>query len=141
MPKSEEIKSRKKAKVLFMGNANVGKTSIINSFLTQKSMKGNAKTQTKTADDYTHVMHVKDRQGATHELQLHIWDAAGDSSVLNLAHLFVEGTAVAVLCYAIDDQRSFDQLDSWAEQIRDKEGMFSVVLGNKEDLSEHRSVP
>ena len=86
-------------------------------------------------------MHVKDRQGATHELQLHIWDAAGDSSVLNLAHLFVEGTAVAVLCYAIDDQRSYDQLDNWAEQIRDRDGMFSVVLGNKEDLAEHRSVP
>ena len=34
MPTSTEIPSKKKAKIIFMGNANVGKTSIINSFLT-----------------------------------------------------------------------------------------------------------
>ena len=72
---------------------------------------------------------------------MHIWDAAGDHSVLNLAHLFIENTSVAVLCYAIDDKRSYEDLENWSEQIQDKDGMFTVCLGNKEDLAEHRSIP
>lgn len=125
-----------------MGNPNVGKTSIINSFITRKSQKGEQKVRNLlTANDYIQVMQIKDRSGETHELTLHIWDAAGDATVHHVAHLFLENTKVAVLCYAIDDQRSYEQLDAWIDHIKDKEGMFSVILGNKEDLSAHRSVP
>mmetsp|Transcript_28957 Transcript_28957/g.35857 ORF Transcript_28957/g.35857 Transcript_28957/m.35857 type:complete len:91 (-) Transcript_28957:380-652(-) len=90
-----------------MGNANVGKTSIINSFIRKKSMKGEPKTATKVGDDFLHVLTVKDSAGMTHELTLSIWDAAGDAAVHNVAHMFCEGAKVAVLCYAIDDQRSY----------------------------------
>ena len=124
-----------------MGNAAVGKTSIINSFLTQKSMKGQERLPTNVAQDQTHVFKVKDANGATHELTLSIWDAAGDAAVHNVAHLFLEGARVAVLCYSIDDQRSYNQLTDWAEHIKEQEGMFSVVVGNKEDLSDNRAVP
>ena len=104
---SSEIVSKKKSKVIFMGNANVGKTSIINSFITQKSVKGQTKSYTNVSDDYVHVFKVKDSQGLTHELTLSIWDAAGDAAVHNVAHLFLEGAKVAVLVYSIDDQRSY----------------------------------
>ena len=66
------------------------------------------KINTKVGDDYTHVMQIKDRAGVQHELKLHIWDAAGDAAVHHVAHLFLEGTKVAVLCYAIDDKRSYE---------------------------------
>ena len=125
----------KKSKVIFMGNANVGKTSIINSFLSNSSMKGKPKQNTKVMQDFTKVISVNDKQGHTHELTLNIWDAAGDQSVHNLAHLFLSGAQVGVLCYAIDDKRSFDQLSEWAEHLRDKqEEMFIVVVGTKSDL-------
>lgn len=124
-----------------MGNPQVGKTSIINSFLTQKSMKGQEKIITNVGNDYVHVFKVKDSQGLTHELTLSIWDAAGDAHVHNVAHLFMEGARCAVLCYSIDDQRSYNQLLDWAEHIKDQESMFSVVVGNKEDLADNRSVP
>ena len=124
-----------------MGNPEVGKTSIINSFLTQKSMKGQGKIPTNVGNDYVHVFKVKDSQGLTHELTLSIWDAAGDAQVHHVAHLFMENARCAVLCYSIDDHRSYNQLLDWAEHIKDQESMFSVVVGNKEDLADNRSVP
>ena len=86
-----------------MGNANVGKTSIINAFITQKSMRSHDKILTNVGNDYTHVYNVKDDAGDMHELTLSIWDAAGEATVHNVAHLFLEGAKVAVLCYSIDD--------------------------------------
>jgi len=125
-----------------MGNKNVGKTSIIQSFLNNASMKGKPKDPTKVMSDFTRAMTVTDKEGRNHELTLNIWDAAGDVSVHNLAHLFLNSANVAVLCYAIDDKRSFDQLHEWAEHLRDKEDeMFIVIVGSKSDLVKNRAVP
>jgi len=75
-------------------------------------------------------------------LNLEIWDAAGDSSVHNLAHLFLSGAQVGVLCYAIDDKRSFDQLSEWHDHLKDRAGeMFIVIVGSKSDLADNRAVP
>ena len=48
-----------------------------------------------------------------------------------------------MLCYAIDDKRSYDQLTEWAEHLQDKaeDEIFIVLVGSKCDLSEHRAVP
>lgn len=105
-------------------------------------MKGKPKDPTKVMSDFTKAMTVTDREGRNHDLTLNIWDAAGDVSVHNLAHLFLNSAHVGVLCYAIDDKRSFDQLNEWAEHLRDKEDeMFIVIVGSKCDLVKNRAVP
>mgnify|MGYP000514778478 CR=1 FL=1 len=86
-----------------MGNANVGKTSIISSFMEGNSQKGKQLDSTNVIQDYTKLVQVDD-----HKVQLNIWDAAGDASVHNLAHLFLTDARVGVLCYAIDNKKSFD---------------------------------
>ena len=94
-------------------------------------------------EDYTKAITVKDNSGKQHELTLNIWDAAGDERLHNLAHLFLGGAQVGVLCYAIDDKRSYDQLATWADHIADKaeDEMFTVIVGSKSDLTDHRAVP
>ena len=91
-----------------MGNKDVGKTSIINSFLSSQSIKGQKKEFTNVMQDYSKVINVNDSDGRNHELTLNIWDAAGDENIHNLAHLFLSGAQVGVLCYSIDDKRSYD---------------------------------
>lgn len=86
-----------------MGNANVGKTSIISSFMEGKQQKGKVLATTNVIQDYTKLIQVDE-----HKVQLNIWDAAGDASVHNLAHLFLTDARVGVLCYAIDNKKSFD---------------------------------
>ena len=100
-----------------MGNASVGKTSIINSFLSKASVKGQYRERTDTIQDFSKAIRVTDKQGDGHELTLNIWDAAGDENIHNLAHMFCNGAQVGVLCYAIDDKRSYDQLTDWADHI------------------------
>ena len=137
-PKTAE----KTSKIIFMGNPNVGKTSIIDAYMEGGSQRGKAKQATRVIQDFTKVINVADSKGGHHPLKLNIWDAAGDATVHNLAHLFLKEAQVGVLCYAIDNKNSFDQLSEWSEHLRDKEGeMFIVVVGSKSDLAANRAVP
>ena len=45
----------KTSKIIFMGNANVGKTSIINSFMEGGSQRGKKKEATKVVQDFMKV--------------------------------------------------------------------------------------
>ena len=134
--------AEKASKIIFMGNPNVGKTSIIDAYMEGGSQRGKPKAATRVIQDFTKVINVSDSKGAHHALKLNIWDAAGDATVHNLAHLFLKEAQVRVLCYAIDNKNSFDQLSEWSEHLRDKEGeMFIVVVGSKSDLAANRAVP
>ena len=87
--------------------------------------------------DYRKLINVDD-----HSVELNIWDAAGDASIHNLAHLFLTDARVGVLCYAIDNKKSFDQLSEWYEHLESKAGeMFIVIVGSKSDLAQSRAVP
>ena len=56
-------------------------------------------------------------------------------------HLFINDARVIIFCYAIDDENSYNQLLNWAELLSDHdEEFFSVLVGNKKDLSESRAV-
>ena len=125
-----------------MGNQNVGKTSIINAFMENNTQRGRAKARTKVIEDYTKVVEVKDSQGQAHQLKLNIWDAAGEATVHNLAHLFLREAQVGILCFAIDNKNSFDQLNEWYEHLQDKQDeMFIVIVASKSDLTQNRAVP
>ena len=51
---------------------------------------------------------VENDDGSVTNLQLNIWDAAGDNNIHNIAHLFLRDVQLAVLVYAIDSKLSFD---------------------------------
>lgn len=125
-----------------MGDANVGKTSIIKSFVDNTSMRNKTKVNTKVIEDFTKVITVQDNKNQTHLLKLNIYDAAGDAAVHNLAHLFLHDAKVGILCYSIDNKKSFDQLSEWYEHLQEKnEEMFIVIVGSKNDLTHNRAVP
>ena len=135
-PAEQDLSVAKTSKVIFMGDANVGKTSIIKSFVDNTSMRNKKKDNTKVIEDFTKVISVQDKNNQTHLLKLNIWDAAGDAAVHNLAHLFLHDAKVGILCYSIDNKKSFDQLSEWYEHLQEKsEEMFIVIVGSKNDLS------
>ena len=104
--------------------------------------RGKSTERTKVMQDYTRMIQVKDKAGAQHNLKLNIWDAAGEASIHNLAHLFLKNAQVGILCYSIDNKNSFEQLTEWSEHLKDKEGeMFIVIVGSKSDLAQNRAVP
>ena len=60
--------------------------------------------------DFRKATKVENDDGTITNLQLNVWDAAGDNNVHNLAHLFVQNVQCGILVYAIDSRLSFDQL-------------------------------
>ena len=105
-------------------------------------MKGDLKHRNlQIINAYYQVMQVKDSIGETHELMLEIVDIPGGQSVHNVANWYLENTKVAILCYAINDRRSYEDINAWIDHIKDKEGLFSVILGNKSDLCAVREIP
>lgn len=133
---NEEVKQ---SKIIFMGDASVGKTSIIQTF-----MNGTAQMQSQVTPkcaDFQRVITVNE-DDKRHSLKLNIWDAAGDHDVRNLAHLYLRGVQVGVLVYSIDSRTSFQSLTDWLECLNQaNESTLLFLVGNKSDLTAHRDVP
>ena len=56
--------------------------------------------------------------------------------------MFLKDARVGVLCYAIDNKKSLDDLQEWYEHLESKQSeMFIVIVGSKSDLSANRAVP
>jgi small GTP-binding protein len=91
-------------------------------------------------EDHTKIVDV-DENGETTRIKLHIWDAAGDGNVHDLAHLFVRDVQVGILVYGINSLQSFKNLDTWQEHLEKENRDFILFLvGNKSDLDEQRAV-
>ena len=89
-----------------MGNLKVGKTSIIKAYLEGTPQRGRYEP-TNVVQDQKKVTSVQRDDGFTTKLTMHIWDAAGDNEIHNIAHLFVKDVQCVVLVYSIDSNISF----------------------------------
>ena len=98
-------------------------------------------TSTKVVSDFCRRIEVTEG-GCTQEIQLNIWDAAGDASVHNLAHLFLRDVQVGILVYSINSKKSFEKLEEWLDHLEENNEKFILFLvGNKSDLTRDRAVP
>jgi Ras-related protein Rab-7A len=126
-------------KVIILGCSGVGKTSLMNQFVTHKF--SNQYKATIGADFLTKQVEV-DGQMVT----LQLWDTAGQERFQSLGVAFYRGADCCVLVYDITDQKSFDALDSWRDEFliqaspRDPDNFPFVLLGNKCDLDSKRKV-
>jgi len=130
-------------KLLILGDASVGKTSLFTRFV--KEEYSETYKATIGADFYSKTVQVDDK-----EVILQIWDTAGQERYNSLGDMFFRGSDACVLVYDITSQRSFESLSTRVKQfmkgvgfenqsIKDSDFIF-VVLGNKCDLDEKRQV-
>jgi len=138
--------SQKKAvllKVMLLGNASVGKTSVFQRFI--KDQYSQTYKATIGADFFSKNLRVDDT-----DVVLQIWDTAGQERYQSLGVTFFRGSDVCILVYDICDQDSFEELNNWVlrflegvgastDNPRDS-GLIFAVLGNKCDLEEKRQV-
>jgi len=130
-------------KLLLLGDAHVGKTSVFNRYV-----RDNYSEMYKTtigADFFSKTLKVDGK-----EVILQIWDTAGQERYHSMGTAFFRGSDACILVYDIAVQRTFDALTQWVERfvqgvgienqnLRDS-GYIFVVLGNKCDLEENRQV-
>jgi len=117
-------------KVPLIGDANVGKTSIV-SRLTTDIYTGNT-TPTVGVSNVQITLKHKDK-----DVALGIWDTAGQEKFRSLIQLYTRNSSLLILVFDISSVDSFHSIDFWYKKIRveldNKSPMF--LCANKIDLS------
>ena len=75
-------------------------------------------------------------------IKLSIWDTCGQEIYRSLIRNFYRNSSLAILVYSIDDENSFEDLDSWLNEIRTNGSpdMKIYLIGNKVDLESKRVI-
>lgn len=121
-------------RVITLGNSGVGKTSLIYRMKTGQFLEETAPT---IGAGVTQVeVTIK---ANTYPLQ--IWDTAGQEMYRNIIPIYFKGAVFAILVFSMDDKKSFDDLNSWLDEIEahSDPNIGIVLVGNKYD-SDHKVI-
>ena len=122
-------------KIIVIGDSAVGKSS-----LTLRGTKDHFKdfyTPTIGFEFLSFNIRIKDKI-----VKLQIWDTCGQEVYRSLISSFYRNSSLAIIVYAIDNQESFDNLDSWLDEIKSQTHPYLKIflIGNKVDLEDKRVI-
>lgn len=118
-------------KLCLLGEANVGKTSLVYRFIENK-FRDNYKS-TLGVNLLKKDLDVGDYKGVSAQ----IWDLGGQESFKSLRKLYLEGANGALVIYDMTKQKSFDKLNEWVQSFREARPLEPILLiGNKSDLKD-----
>lgn len=119
--------TRKSYKVIFIGDSSVGKTSIL-----KKYTNINTETSSTIGTEFTKKYIDK------YNLQLHIWDCAGQERFRALTRVYFRDTDICILIFDLSNPTSLESIKNyWIETYlknSTKQHKF-VLVGNKSDLT------
>ena len=122
-------------KILIVGNSGVGKTSIWKQYA-HNSFENNIEP-TVGIDFIPMTLNIDDKI-----VKLQIWDTAGQEQYRSLGRAYYRNALGAILVFAYNDQQSFENLDSWLDDIKQFAHPHAriIMVGNKIDLSDSRCI-
>lgn len=132
--KSSEMKTY--YKINFIGDARVGKTSIL-----RKHFHGIFREDERSTvglEFFTKKVRINDR-----DIKLKIWDFSGLMQYRDISKAYMTNTAVVVIVYDITDRQSFESVLDWKNYVLEnsnQEEPLIIVCGSKKDLKKKRKV-
>jgi small GTP-binding protein len=116
-------------KICLLGEAGVGKTSLVYRFIENK-FRENYK-QTLGVNLLKKDVDIDEYGGVSAQ----IWDLGGQESFKSLRKLYLEGANGGLVIFDLTDRKSFDKLSEWIESFKNARGEQPLLLiGNKSDL-------
>lgn len=122
-------------RVVVVGDASVGKTSILNQLV-----------------DHRYDPYEQSTVGANYQLfinevndvrvEIQIWDTAGQEKFRSLGPIYFRNSIGAIVVYDVTNRTSYDNLDSWITNFTEVAGTEAVIaiVGNKNDLEDERQI-
>lgn len=145
MEESLSISRNIEAKIVILGEQNVGKTSFVVVFNPDSGEESANKTSSKLervtstigASFVTCRVKVKDKL-----VRMQVWDTAGQERFKSMAPLYYRKANAAVIMYDVSSHASFQAAKMWINELkRNVEApLLMLLVGNKSDLSELRVV-
>jgi len=124
----------KEYKVCFLGEAGVGKTSILSKYI-----RGRIDMDVcATIGASFQVCKMNNAHGE--QIKLMIWDTAGQERYRSMIQIYTRGCRIFIIVYDLSEQSSFDAikkfwLDYASKNIsKDEENCLFFIVGNKSDL-------
>ena len=116
-------------KIIIVGNSGVGKSC----FLKRAAQKKFTDSYQATIG-FEFLLLYYEVNGV--KMKLQIWDTCGQEMYRSLIQGFYRNTALTVLIYAVNDQKSYEDLDNWIKDIKSstENGQPIFLIGNKCDL-------
>ena len=116
-------------KIIFVGDAGVGKTTIISRIMDNPF---NEVYEPSIGVDFM----SKNISFRGQNIKLQMWDTAGQEKYKGLIPSYVRNSSIVFIIYDISVKTSFDNVPQWINFIRTIENTTLVLCGNKIDLSE-----
>lgn len=120
------------AKVIFIGDSNVGKTCIIKRCTSDKFLEN----ATPTLSSNYSLISIKTAES---NIRIQFWDTAGDEKYRSIVPMFYRGSQAAVIVYSIDDRKTFQDIDYFIESLKanlDFDSLALFLIANKLDLED-----
>jgi small GTP-binding protein len=125
-----------RCRVVLIGDASVGKTSILGRLVDHKFDPDQPSTV-----GANYQIFVRDVDNIKVELQ--IWDTAGQEKFRSLGPIYYRDALGAVVVYDVTQRRTFTNIETWIQQFQQAATCAPtvVVVGNKTDMVEDRKIP
>lgn len=135
MDQASIIDTQNPIKVVLLGASTVGKTSIVNTAVSNEFVEDQQPTI--GACFITKKTEVNGKM-----LRLHLWDTAGQERFRSLAPMYFRDANFALIVYAINDENSFNAVQGWYDSLVNEcmDVPTLYLIGNKIDLTDNRII-
>lgn len=118
-------------KICLLGEANVGKTSLVYRYI-EKKFRGNYKS-TLGVNLLKKDLNIQEYG----DVSAQIWDLGGQESFRSLRKLYLEGANGALVIYDCTKRSTYESLEDWIADFKNARGEEPLILiGNKTDLTD-----
>jgi small GTP-binding protein len=122
-------------KLLMLGDASVGKTSLTHRYITGIFI--DSPRLTIGVDFFSKKVRLSNGK----KVKLQIWDFGGEERFRFLLPTYSKGSNAALFLYDITSQKSLESIGVWLDIVRKNAGNIPIFLvGSKKDLEDHREV-
>mmetsp|Transcript_71325 Transcript_71325/g.204652 ORF Transcript_71325/g.204652 Transcript_71325/m.204652 type:complete len:250 (-) Transcript_71325:164-913(-) len=128
---------KKGFKVVLLGDASVGKSSILQRFLQNKFSEG---IETTIGGAFS----SKTIECRGRKVKFDIWDTAGQERFRSLAPMYYRGASAAIVVYDQTNEVTFERAQAWVKQVMttcSNSNIVIAVAANKADMVDKRQVP
>ena len=115
-------------KVIFIGDENTGKTSIINRIIDNPF---NDTYEVSIGIDFM----SKNIRFRGQNIKIQIWDSAGQEKYKGLIPSYVRNSSIVFIVYDISSRTSFENVQNWISFVKNIEKTTMILCGNKTDLN------